>query len=400
MADLSLNDLDHAESLLEESSDENGKATDALPSNSNAKGTTRPEYIQFPFKEWEEMKKQNERILKHCQDISDRDAWLANVDSEYEGDYTKYPESGEVSEVSDETPCPKTNGKRSLKRKRSNSVSDSFDSKLSKLLSKTKQQTDKNAESAQSKVDEKGLKQILLDYSVEEETGKEIEQDLAELFETMAKGQMKDDTIEKKLAKYKRPKNCNISVPRVNSELWGILDHAAKSSDLRIQRRQKLLQSAATALTSIAQECVTSDKLDQSEILTTVSDAAGLLLKVFYDMSMDRRTKVLNAPQVNKKYRKLATADIPVTNQLFGDDLKAATASIDSTSKLGASFTQSSRGRKFFPKRGAKNLDPRNQWQWDPQRAKHNSWSRGRPRGRFPRYRGRFPRYGNVESQI
>ena len=105
--------------------------------------------------------------------------------------------------------------------------------------------------------------------------------------------------------------------------------------------------------------------------------------------------KVLSAPTLNRKYRKLASSEIPVTELLFGDDLKAACANIDSTSKLGLSALQSPRGRKFFPQPQRQNFPPKN-WEWR-RGGRNQSWSgpswRGRgqsqPRGRGFRYQGK-----------
>jgi len=73
----------------------------------------------------------------------------------------------------------------------------------------------------------------------------------------------------------------------------------------------------------------------------------------------------LNA-QLNKKYRKLGSAEVPITNMLFGNDLKSACANIDTTSKMGLSFRQSNanKSQMFFPQNTsfAKNWD----WNWRP----------------------------------
>ena len=72
-------------------------------------------------------------------------------------------------------------------------------------------------------------------------------------------------------------------------------------------------------------------------------------LKTIHELSMESRANILNAQNVNQKYRKLAAEEIPVTECLFGNDLKSVLSAIDSSSKLGFSMTQSHRGRKYFP---------------------------------------------------
>ncbi|KAK7087535.1 hypothetical protein V1264_021573 [Littorina saxatilis] len=90
-----------------------------------------------------------------------------------------------------------------------------------------------------------------------------------------------------------------------------------------------------------------------------ILEAAGLVLKTIHDLSLDRRNRILNSQSLNRKYKKLASSEIPITKNLFGDDLKGAFAQMDTTSELGQSFTVSSKGNTFFPTR-AKNYQ--DQW--------------------------------------
>ena len=65
----------------------------------------------------------------------------------------------------------------------------------------------------------------------------------------------------------------------------------------------------------------------------------------------------------------MASTVIPVTNQLFGDDVKATFASIASSSRSGMVFTQSSKGTKFFTNRG---MSKNGESQWDERRRGRN----------------------------
>ena len=168
---------------------------------------------------------------------------------------------------------------------------------------------------------------------------------------TVFKGKITDEKVKEKFANHKRPENCKFTVPRVNSEIWDILEHSSKSADLRAQTIQKTLLKAVYALTNVTDRCLTSKDSVAKTLVKDLMDAIGFVLKAHShsDICVDRRTKIVLAPQVNRKYRKLS-ADIPVTDKLFGDDLKTVCATIDSTSKLRQNFTQSARGRKFFPR--------------------------------------------------
>ena len=175
------------------------------------------------------------------------------------------------------------------------------------------------------------LKNIAQEYENEEDVGPKIGEDLSSLVHTMFKGKISDEKLKEKFAKHKRPENCKFTVPRVNSEIWDILEHSSKSADLRAQTIQKTLLKAVYALTNVTDRCLTSKDSVAKTLVKDLMDAIGFVLKAHShsDICVDRRTKIVLAPQVNRKYRKLLSADIPVTDKLFGDDLKTVCATIE-----------------------------------------------------------------------
>ena len=132
-----------------------------------------------------------------------------------------------------------------------------------------------------------------------------------------------------------------------------------------------------------------------------VADSIALIQKTNHDLSMDRRGKILNA-QLNKKYRKLGSAEIPITDMLFGNDLKVACANIDTISKMGLTFSQSNANKSqiFFPQ----NTSVAKNWDWNWRWGSGKTWtSRGRMRGRgqnqIHRGRGRAAYRGNGKTE-
>lgn len=81
-----------------------------------------------------------------------------------------------------------------------------------------------------------------------------------------------------------------------------------------------------------------------------VADLITLIQKTKHDLSMDRRGKILNA-RLNRKYRKLGSAEVPITDLLFSSDLKAACANFDTTSKMGLGLNQlnANKSQTVFP---------------------------------------------------
>ena len=181
--------------------------------------------------------------------------------------------------------------------------------------------------------------------------GPPINDQLAKVLKTMTKGKMDENKIKETCEKHKRPSNVEQPVvPKVNPEIWGILDHNTKSADLKLQRKQKMLIKAVNALACSCDTCVGSKSQELKNLIKNPSDAMSLNMKVVHEISLERRSRILSSPNVNKKYRKLST-DLPVTDFLFGNDLKAVLSSFDSTSKLGSNYVQSSRGKKYLKKK-------------------------------------------------
>ena len=60
---------------------------------------------------------------------------------------------------------------------------------------------------------------------------------------------------------YARPKHLKVVVPKVNPEIWSVLDHTSRGGDLRIQNYRKMQCTAIYMLTNIWQRVFTSDFL-------------------------------------------------------------------------------------------------------------------------------------------
>ncbi|KAK7466683.1 hypothetical protein BaRGS_00037215 [Batillaria attramentaria] len=198
---------------------------------------------------------------------------------------------------------------------------------------------------------------------------------------------MTEEKTKEKSERHKRPANCDLTVAKVNPEIWSLMDHPAKRADLRRQNEQKLLMTAASALTEVS-NLMKTVVAENKESLRSAMDSMALIMKASHEISMDRRNKILNAPFMNKKYRNWP----PQKHHLFGDDLKASLAAIDSATKLGQTFQnfQNFRGKKFSQYAFSKNGDWREN-QSQRGQGKNGAWQRGRAmrmRGPFNRNRG------------
>ena len=335
---------------------------------------SRRESFSISASEWNRIQSQNLLILEKLSKIESKQSGRKRQRESDDGDSDVEPLCALTQSQKRTLPVP----------------NDSMDveQQIDDLLNETNIDSDNTCDAQDAE-----LARIQEEYAPEELVGKPIRDQLATIVDTMSQGKLAEEKLREKFAQHRRPENTKITVPRVNPEVWGLLDHGSRAADVKKQKTQRLLTTATYALSRVADTCAASTVPETRGILKDVMDAVGLILKANHDLSMERRTKVMEAPQINRKYRKLATTETPVSDLLFGDDLKASCASIDSSSKLGLSFSQSSRGNKFFPRRFSQTPVPKN---WEEARRGRGSASnraRGQQRGRYPRSQGRHSYY-------
>ncbi|XP_070210554.1 uncharacterized protein [Littorina saxatilis] len=314
-------------------------------------------HVSIPLSDWIGMKKQNEKILALLQ---------------------KEPDSGDDRR-----------SVRSKKRKRVSDYESDDECDVDEEIDDLMNLGDSKEGNSSSETDE--LELIQHDFENDEDVGEIINDKLAKVLDTMSKGKITEEKMKEKLSAHKRPSNCDFCVPRVNAEIWGVMDHSAKSVDCKAQKTQKQLMTATYVLATVADTCTKSSSVETKTLMKPILEAAGLVLKTIHDLSLDRRNRILNSQSLNRKYKKLASSEIPITNNLFGDDLKGAFAQIDTTSKLGQSFTVSSKGNKFFPTRAKNYQDSwyENNSHQNFRKGPYQTW-RGRGKRPFQRGRGRF----------
>lgn len=228
------------------------------------------------------------------------------------------------------------------------------------------------------------------EYELDEQLGPKIGERLEKFMKTLISNRLTEDKMKQKMEKYKQPANCKLNVPRVNPELWSKLEFKTKQEDLGLQRVQKALIKSTIAVINTCDIMRQNPSKTNKMMLPILIDAISMNLKTCHDLSIERRRRIVNAPNINKQYKQLASGDIPVSDLLW-DDLKSALASLNSSSKLGMLITQSSKGQKYFPyqpqyqynQRGAKN------WRHHYQRNYYQGATRRQIRGQRIRGRGR-----------
>ena len=135
--------------------------------------------------------------------------------------------------------------------------------------------------------------------------------------------------------KYNRPGNCqNMTVPKINEEIFQSINRHSLLRDKGFQFTQKLVLCAAVPLIRIMESFLDKSRAPTNprESLRLASDSLQLLASAF--SSLSQRRKDLLRPLLGDQYRRLCGASNPVTDLLLGDDLAKQVKEINDAEKL------------------------------------------------------------------
>jgi len=124
-------------------------------------------------------------------------------------------------------------------------------SDLDAIINKLNSSEDSSSSDDEGEINLKELKQDHLEDTV---TGPEVDEELADLFNSITEtGVLTKDKIALKAKEYPMPANCNLEVNQVNPEIWSnIIGSKDRSTDIQIQKSQKLVSKATYANLKIA----------------------------------------------------------------------------------------------------------------------------------------------------
>ena len=136
-------------------------------------------------------------------------------------------------------------------------------------------------------------------------------------------------------------------MPRVNSEIWSNLDKFNKRRDLRTSNVQKNLAKAGSSLIYATNQVLQSrqkgSQVDPAEFIKS-----NMKILAIVDLSHHRREAI--KPTLNKEFAAVCSEQVPVTANLFGDDLQTECNKIKTTNKLCQSAL-GNKGRDNFARR-------------------------------------------------
>jgi hypothetical protein len=184
------------------------------------------------------------------------------------------------------------------------------------------------------------------------ELGPELNKDLAESINRLFTNKQSKESFEKYKNEFKIPVNCKqMTVQKVNSEIWPLLPTSIRQADYNAQHQQQQLSMVSSAVAQIAEKLFMSKVItttDRQTMLKMSLEATAILGSLTQDINMNRRQKI--KPSLNSEFSGICN-QTQTGEWLFGDNiaeqLKATKAS---SSLVKSSVVRSSfRGPRFTP---------------------------------------------------
>ena len=264
---------------------------------------------------------------------------------------------------SDQNQTPRKKARMMAKEEeKDGSQEDGLDSDENHESSDGEIRDDEDALSLEEDSDDELLKELGEDLDDREKTSEKVAESMADIVNKRFSQGLSENKLKERLEKYPRPENCqNLQVPRVNREIWKDLPATAKQADVKLAGVQRAIVKATAALAQSTQEVLKAhknkkltDKRVKAKVMDNNADALALLGHACHDLSVRRRFAI--RPHLPKHLRGLCGDNIPVTSNLFGDNLATAIKEIKELDKI-SQAPGPSRRFNFKDKRSKS-------WQW------------------------------------
>ena len=168
-----------------------------------------------------------------------------------------------------------------------------------------------------------------------EETGPQVNAELANVVNAMVKEGLPEKKLQEKL-KYHRPENCeSLTKVSVNQSIWDHLTPAARLQDVRLQKVQTSIIKGMCALTMTVDRCVDHIPLisNGNDLLKSATDALALFANA--NSELNQRQRELIKPDLHDKYKHLYSSSLAITDQLFGYDLPKQVKELTDVHRIG-----------------------------------------------------------------
>jgi hypothetical protein len=126
--------------------------------------------------------------------------------------------------------------------------------------------------------------------------------------------------------KYIRPKNCTLNYPRVNDIIWDLcINRFGRALDTKLHSIQKSLLKGLTPIINVVNEMLENPddngkSQHKQEAIVTLLDGVAMLASTSHGLSMYRRMNIKQF--LNEQYASFCSTQTPLTEMLFGDNVR------------------------------------------------------------------------------
>ena len=193
------------------------------------------------------------------------------------------------------------------------------------------------------------LKEPVASLQEEDRKGPQVQQQLAHIAIKRWGNKLNPDKMTSILGKHPQPENCeDMSIARVNPEIWAPLNAAKRKADLRLANMQQALKKATFAIVTTCDKLLAvKSQIETKEMVTDSIDAIALVGHVVSEISSIRREQL--RPSLKHEFQTICSNSVsPSSKLLFGDDLAKQIRDAKERSRIGqtvAAYTKNDRSR-------------------------------------------------------
>ena len=181
------------------------------------------------------------------------------------------------------------------------------------------------------------LTQITISLSSSDETGPPVSEKLSKLVNDKFQTEYSVEKRKEILQKYKIPSNCTeLSVPKVDPEIWGNLTGNSKRSDIRMSVLQDTLLKVSSAIIVTVGDLLghreKKTSPDYKTLIPRLTDSIALIGYVHNELSFKRRDAI--RPFLNQEFKQACSRTLKPGKLLFGEDLPKTLQELKATNKI------------------------------------------------------------------
>jgi len=150
-----------------------------------------------------------------------------------------------------------------------------------------------------------------------EDVDNEVNDDLANFVNQSFRAGISEEKQEELLKEIKRPSNCESLVKtRVNPGIWRLMKPYSQTEDGKMQKIQNMVVKAASSVSKLLDKH--SDGFDSQDVEWGTN---SLALLGQANKLINSRRKEMHKADLDPKYHYLASASLPFTDYLYGEDV-------------------------------------------------------------------------------